>query len=90
MADTIIQSLRDYFLTCPLMGDSAINVDYLPEGPEVEYSIDTTPDVYKRQARSPKASGTTTLTAYTAGAPRKALGLWNTVINGCKAWTASG
>ena len=33
MADTIIQSLRDYFLTCPLMGDSAINVDYLPEGP---------------------------------------------------------
>lgn len=43
MADTIIQSLRDYFLTCPLMGDSAINVDYLPEGPEVEYSIDTTP-----------------------------------------------
>ena len=32
MADTIIQSLRDYFLTCPLMGDSAINVDYLPEG----------------------------------------------------------
>ena len=49
MAYTIIQSLRDYFLTCPLMGDSAINVDYLPEGPEVEYSIDTTPDVYKRQ-----------------------------------------
>lgn len=43
MADTIIQSLRDYFLTCPLMGDSAINVDYLPEGPAVEYSIDTTP-----------------------------------------------
>ena len=41
MADTIIQSLRDYFLTCPLMGDSAINVDYLPEGPAVEYSIDT-------------------------------------------------
>lgn len=40
---TIIQSLRDYFLACPLMGDSAINVDYLPEGPVVEYSIDTTP-----------------------------------------------
>ena len=43
MADTIIKSLRDYFLTCPLMGNSAINVDYLPEGPTVEYSIDTTP-----------------------------------------------
>ena len=43
MADTIIQSLRDYFLTCPLMGDSAINVDYLPEGPAVEYSSESTP-----------------------------------------------
>lgn len=42
MADTIIQSLRDYFITCPLMGDNKINVDYLPES-GIEYSIDTTP-----------------------------------------------
>lgn len=42
MADTIIKALRDYFLTCPLMGDSKINVDYLPET-GIEYSIDTTP-----------------------------------------------
>lgn len=42
MADTIIKSLRDYFLTCPLMDDSKINVDYLPES-GIEYSIDTTP-----------------------------------------------
>lgn len=42
MADTIIQALRDYFLTCPLMGNSKINVDFLPEK-GVEYSIETTP-----------------------------------------------
>lgn len=42
MADTIIQSLRDYFITCPLMDDNKINVDYLPEA-GIEYSIDTTP-----------------------------------------------
>ena len=42
MATTIIKALRDYFLTCPLMGDSKINVDYLPEK-GIEYSIDTTP-----------------------------------------------
>lgn len=42
MADTIIQSLRDYFLACPLMDDNKINVDYLPEA-GIEYSIDTTP-----------------------------------------------
>jgi len=49
MADTIIQALRDYFLTCPLMGDSKINVDFLPEK-GVEYSIDTTPatEIIKR------------------------------------------
>ena len=42
MANTIIQSLRDYFLTCPLMDGTRINVDYLPdEG--MEYSIDTSP-----------------------------------------------
>lgn len=45
MADTIIQSLRDYFLTCPLMAKGRINVDYLPDQSEneIEYSIDTTP-----------------------------------------------
>lgn len=42
MADTIIKSLRDYFCSCPLMGDNKINVDYLPEK-GIEYSIDTTP-----------------------------------------------
>jgi len=42
MADTIIQALMDYFLTCPLMGNSKINVDFLSEK-GAEYSIDTTP-----------------------------------------------
>ena len=42
MADTIIQSLWDYFLACPLMCGRKINVDFLPEK-SLEYSIDTTP-----------------------------------------------
>lgn len=42
MADTIIKSLWDYFLDCPLTGNKKLNVDYLPEK-GVEYSIDTTP-----------------------------------------------
>lgn len=42
MSQTIIRSLWDFFLTCPLMGNSKINVDFLPEK-GVEYSIDTTP-----------------------------------------------
>ena len=42
MADTIIQSLREYFLSCPLLGDKKLNIDYLPEK-GLEYSIDTTP-----------------------------------------------
>lgn len=42
MADTIIKSLWDYFLACPLTGDKKLNVDYLPEK-GIEYSIDTTP-----------------------------------------------
>lgn len=42
MADTIIKSLWDYFLACPLMGNKKINIDFLPEK-GVEYSIDTTP-----------------------------------------------
>lgn len=49
MANTIIESLRDYFLTCPLMGKNKINVDFLPEK-GIEYSIDTTPatEIIKR------------------------------------------
>lgn len=49
MADTIIHSLWDYFLTCPLMGDKKINIDFLPEK-SLEYSIDTTPatEIVKR------------------------------------------
>lgn len=46
---TIIQALRDYFLTCPLMDGSRINIDYLPDR-GMEYSIDTTPatEIVKR------------------------------------------
>lgn len=49
MADTIIQSLWDYFRTCPLMQGSKINIDYLPDTP-LEFSIDTTPatEIVKR------------------------------------------
>ena len=45
MAQTVIESLRNYFLTCPYMKDGRINIDYLPDGCRdgVEYSIDTTP-----------------------------------------------
>lgn len=39
---SIMKALRDYFLTCPLMDGSRINVDYLPER-GIEYSIDSTP-----------------------------------------------
>lgn len=42
MASTIIKSLWEYFLDCPLTGDRKLNVDYLPEK-GIEYSIDTTP-----------------------------------------------
>lgn len=42
MADSIIGALREYFLACPLTGDSRLGVDYLPER-GVAYSIDTTP-----------------------------------------------
>lgn len=42
MATTIIKSLWEYFLSCPLTGDRKLNVDYLPEN-GIEYSIDTTP-----------------------------------------------
>ena len=45
MNDTIIGALRSYFLTCPLLGQSRIGVDYLADRAHggVEYSIDTTP-----------------------------------------------
>lgn len=39
---TVIDALRTYFLGCPLMADSRLNIDYLPEK-GVEYSIDTSP-----------------------------------------------
>jgi len=43
--DSIIQGLREFLLTCPYLGRSKINIDYLPEDARggVEYSIDTTP-----------------------------------------------
>lgn len=49
MADTIIKSLWDYFMTCPLMEDNKINVDFLPEK-GMEYSINTSPtdEIVKR------------------------------------------
>lgn len=42
MATSIIEALRDYLCTCPLLGDSKINVDYLPDTAN-EYSVDTVP-----------------------------------------------
>lgn len=39
---TIIESIRNYLLTCTLLGNSKINIDYLPEH-AIEYSVDTTP-----------------------------------------------
>ena len=49
MATTIIKSLWDYFLDCPLTEDKKLNVDYLPDK-GIEYSIDTTPatDIVKK------------------------------------------
>lgn len=40
--NTIINSLYKYFLSCPLLGDKKLNVDFLPEE-ETEYSIDSIP-----------------------------------------------
>lgn len=34
----IIESIREYILTCPLIKDGKINIDYLPDG--MGYSID--------------------------------------------------
>lgn len=35
----VVESIRDYINTCPLLKDGALNVDYLPE--RVSYSIDS-------------------------------------------------
>ena len=34
----IIESIRDYILSCPFLKDGKVNVDYLPD--EMAYSID--------------------------------------------------
>ena len=49
MADTIIRSLWDYFMSCPLMDGNKINIDYLPDDP-LEFSIDVNPatEIVKR------------------------------------------
>lgn len=39
---SLIQSIRDFFCTCPLLKDGAIHVDYLGVLP-TEYSIDGVP-----------------------------------------------
>lgn len=54
---TIIQSLYNYFKSCPLLTDKKINIDYLPEKP-VEYTIDT-------------ITGDPVITRYTRGAALK-------------------
>lgn len=38
---SIIESIRDYILTCPFLEDWKVNIDYL--GPKMEYSIDPLP-----------------------------------------------
>lgn len=46
MSKTIIEALKEYFEACPLLADSKINVDYLPDKVKasgMECSIDTTP-----------------------------------------------
>lgn len=54
MANTIIESIQKYLCTCPLLGESKINVDYLPDK-GCEYSVDTIP-------------GSGTVKTYTSGA----------------------
>ena len=46
MADTILQSVCDYFLACPLMPGNQLNVEYLPESTRkngIAFSIDVMP-----------------------------------------------
>lgn len=44
----IIESIREYILTCPLIRDGRVNIDYLGDG--MEYSIDPigADPIYKR------------------------------------------
>lgn len=41
----ILESVRDYLLSCPLLNDGKLNVDYLSEATngKTEYSVDTVP-----------------------------------------------
>lgn len=38
---TTIEAIRNYFLTCPLLGDGCFNVDYIPQ--DLGFSIDSIP-----------------------------------------------
>lgn len=51
MSQTMIQSLADYFLDCPLTTGGTITVDFLPET-KMEYSVNTSPasEIVKRYA----------------------------------------
>ena len=42
MADSIIESLEEYFLKCDLLKDGCLRVDYLGEKP-IEYAIEVLP-----------------------------------------------
>lgn len=46
----IIESIRDYILTCDFLGDGKVNIDYLPD--EMAYSIDPIggDPIYKKYA----------------------------------------
>lgn len=50
MSKSIMESVRDYMLKCPLLHDGTLNIDYLPE--EIAYSINTIQcdPVYKKYA----------------------------------------
>ncbi len=39
----IIDSIREYFLSCPLLGNSRVNVDYLDKEIDTSYNIDIVP-----------------------------------------------
>ena len=40
---TIIQSIRNYFLTCPLLTDGKVNVDFIDKDIDTTYNIDPIP-----------------------------------------------
>lgn len=75
MAQTVIESLRNYFLTCPYMKDGRINIDYLPDGCRdgVEYLNALMP--FLETARTEKSLGisATCLFASTQSAVSKTL-----------------